>query len=66
MVIEMDKNAAYALNDLLDIVEELTNAVRELNPGHNFKLVEFLTARASRSVEEILRSVDAEQGAKND
>ena len=46
----MPKESHLAINDLLDIVEELTNLVEELNPGATEKIrrIRFLTERASR------------------
>lgn len=44
----MPKSSHLAINDLLDIVEELTNLVEELNPGATEKIrrIRFLTERA--------------------
>lgn len=41
-------NYSLPLNDLLDIVEELTNMVEELNPGatEQIRRIRFLTGRA--------------------
>jgi len=46
----MPKESHLAINDLLDIVEELTNLVEELNPGatEQIRRIRFLTERASR------------------
>jgi hypothetical protein len=44
----MPKESHFAINDLLDIVEELTNIVEELNPGatEQIRRIRFLTKRA--------------------
>ena len=45
----MPKESHFAINDLLDIVEELTNIVAELNPGatEQIRRIRFLTERAN-------------------
>lgn len=47
----MDKETAAALNDLLDIVEELTKVVSELNPGANYGFIEFLVRRVEDRIQ---------------
>lgn len=54
----MDSHARYILNDLTDVVEELTKIVRELNPGANYGLIEFMLARIDRELENALRAAD--------
>lgn len=46
----MTKQSHLAVNDLLDIVEELTRLVEELNPGatEQIRRIRFLTERANR------------------
>lgn len=46
----MPKGSHLAINDLLDIVEELTNIVEELNPGatEQIRRIRLLTERANR------------------
>lgn len=46
----MPKDSHLAINDLLDIVEELTNIVEELNPGaaDQVSRVRFLIRRAEK------------------
>lgn len=48
----MDIDTRYVLNDLLDVVEKLTEIVRELNPGADLSLVDFLMERANRALQE--------------
>lgn len=55
----MDKETGYALNDLLDVVEELTKIVRDLNPGANYDFIDFLLARTSSNVGKALEALDA-------
>ncbi len=54
----MDKNTAYILNDLLDVVEELAKTVRELNPGANWSFIDFMLSRTGRQIEEAMRSLE--------
>lgn len=46
----MPKDSHLAINDLLDIVEELTNMVETLNPGatEQVRRVRFLIRRAEK------------------
>lgn len=46
----MPKETHLAINDLLDIVEELTNMVEELNPGatEQVRRIRFLIQRGER------------------
>lgn len=50
----MDSHCRFILNDLTDVVEELTKIVRELNPGANYGLIEFMLARIDRELEKAL------------
>jgi hypothetical protein len=51
----MDKEGIYALNDILDAVEELASIVRELNPGatEQIRRVKYFLDRADRSIKDI-------------
>jgi hypothetical protein len=48
----MESNTRYILSDLLDVVERLTEIVRDLNPGADLSSVDFLIDRADRVLEE--------------
>jgi hypothetical protein len=52
----MDKEVRFILNDLTDVVEQLTKIVRELNPGANYGLIEFMLARIDRQLNDILEA----------
>jgi hypothetical protein len=54
----MDKETADTLNDLLDIVEEVAKIVSELNPGANFGLIEFLIRRVEERLNKALARFD--------
>lgn len=47
----MEKETRYILSDLLDVVERLTEIVRDLNPGADLSSVDFLIDRADRTLE---------------
>jgi hypothetical protein len=46
----MEENVQNALNDLLDIVEDLAKIVAETNPGANYGRIEFLIRRADDQI----------------
>lgn len=48
----MPKESQLAINDLIDIVEELTKMVEELNPGatEQVRRIRFLIGRAEQCV----------------
>jgi len=52
----MDRESRFILNDLTDVVEELTKIVRELNPGANWKFIDFLLARVDRQLDDVLEA----------
>lgn len=56
----MDKNTVYVLNDLLDIVDKLTEIIRELNPGATNQLgfLDFMMARVERQLDDAEKSED--------
>jgi hypothetical protein len=47
----MESETRFILNDLLDVVDKLTEIVRELNPGADLGFVDFLLERADRTLE---------------
>lgn len=51
----MDKETMYVLNDLTDVIEKLTEIVRELNPGaaNQFGFIDFVLTRASRTLADV-------------
>lgn len=51
----MEKEIEYAVNDLLDCVEELTRLVYELNPGAGKQIdhIRFFLNRADRSLRDM-------------
>jgi hypothetical protein len=57
----MDRETQFALNDILDAVEELAKLVRELNPGAENQLafVDFLLARTDRLLVAAKQSYEA-------
>lgn len=55
----MDKEVRFILNDLTDVVEQLTAIVRELNPGANYGLIEFMMARIDRQLNEVLDAAES-------
>jgi hypothetical protein len=55
----MDKEVRYILNDLADVVEQLTKIVRDLNPGANYGLIEFMMARIDRQLNEALDAAES-------
>jgi hypothetical protein len=52
----MDTETKYAINDLLDAVEALTELVQELNPGATNQIgrIHFLLSRTQRVLREEL------------
>jgi hypothetical protein len=56
----MDRETLLVLNDLLDIVDKLTEIVSELNPGaqNQLGLVEFIMARVERTLDGVQKSLD--------
>lgn len=56
----MDKNTLYVLNDLLDVVDKLTELVRELNPGATNQLgfIEFMMARIERNLDDATKALE--------
>lgn len=56
----MDKESRYILNDLTDVVEELSKIVRELNPGANWQFIDFMLTRIGRQLEEAIQAAPAE------
>ena len=55
----MDKEVRFILNDLTDVVEQLTEIVRELNPGANYGLIEFMMARIDRQLTDALEAAES-------
>ena len=51
----VDKNTGYILNDLLDVVEELTKIVRDLNPGANY---DFMLVRTEKALNGALQELE--------
>lgn len=51
----MDRETQFALNDLLDAIEDLTTMVEELNPGatEQVRHVRFFLERADRTINPI-------------
>lgn len=51
-----DKEVKFILNDLLDIVERLTNMAEDMNPGatQDISFLRFLTERVKRSLSQIV------------
>lgn len=54
----MDKEVRFILHDLTDVVEGLTEMVREMNPGANMGLIDFLLARVDRSLSQALEAAE--------
>jgi hypothetical protein len=52
----MSEDTIAPVNDLIDIVEELTDIVGELNPGANEQIrrIRFLIERASRNANQTM------------
>lgn len=50
----MDKQTAECLNDLLDVIEEVTKIVSETNPGANYGFIEFLIRRIEQKIDVVL------------
>lgn len=46
----MDTETKHVLNDLIDVVDALSDIVRELNPGANFGFIDFVMERANRTM----------------
>ena len=55
----MDQDTIFIVNDLTDVVEELTKIVREINPGANFGLIDFMLARIDRKLNDALNAAQA-------
>ena len=49
----MDKETKFILNDLIDIVDALSDIVRELNPGADFGFIDFVAERVNRTMMQI-------------
>ena len=49
------------LNDLIDVVEEMSSILEELNPGANWQMIKFMTNRTSRLMNELLESIERER-----
>jgi len=56
----MDKNACYIVNDLLEVLDELTVMMRELNPGatEQHRRIAFFLTRIDRQVKETLATLE--------
>lgn len=56
----MDKNACYVVNDILEVLDELTTMMRELNPGatEQHRRIAFFLTRVDRSVKETLAALE--------
>jgi len=54
----MTKNSHLAINDLLDVVEEITGMLEELNPGATGQVrrIRFLIERAERCITKAMDS----------
>jgi hypothetical protein len=48
---EMENQTRLILNDLLDVVDRLTEVVREMNPGADLSSIDFLIERAEGVLE---------------
>ena len=56
----MDRNTCYIINDLLEVMDELTALVRELNPGaaEQHRRMAFFLARIDRQVKDTLAALE--------
>lgn len=56
----MEKETLYVLNDLTDVVDNLADLVRELNPGATNQLgcIDFMLKRVKRNLDDVQASLD--------
>lgn len=56
----MDKNACYIVNDILEVLDEVTALLRELNPGatEQHRRIAFFLTRIDRNVKDTLAALE--------